>query len=103
MTDSLPIEIARWKRSTREAVFVKLTEFNGTPLIEVRNYWQEVDGSWKATRKGLSLGMKHLPLLASALHQAEVKACEMGLLTVKRVFGRKNQVKASNHEGNREI
>ncbi len=80
MTDKLPIEIAHWKRSVRETVFVKLTEFNGTPLIEVRNYWLDVDLSWRATRKGLSLGMKHLPRLAGALTQAEAKARALGLL-----------------------
>ncbi len=80
MSEGLPLVIMRVRRSARVSVQIKLTVFKGQPILEVRNYWREKDGSWRATRKGLSLGVKHIPALADALAQAETIARSMGLL-----------------------
>jgi len=80
MAETLPQLIAQWNRTSSEAVRVQLCQYNGTSLIEVRIYWRNHEGEYRPSRKGISLGLKHLPALADALAQAEAKARAMGLL-----------------------
>ena len=80
MTIKAPIIIDQWERSKREAVRVQLVEYKQNILIEARVYHKQHDGEYRPTRKGLSLGLKHLRPLAKALADAEIKALELNLI-----------------------
>jgi hypothetical protein len=76
-----PIEIAKfWRNRRGEAVVVQLREYEGHVLVDARTHFTNSQGKLQATSKGLSLVIRKLPELASALAKAEVKARELGLL-----------------------
>lgn len=77
-----PVVISKfWKnRHRRESVHVTLSEYEGHCLIGVRIYSAGSDGVDRPTVKGVSMGIRKLPLLTVALLKAEDKAKELGLL-----------------------
>lgn len=78
-----PVEIAKfWKtaRDRRHAVVVKLQEYEGWPLVDMRVAATGNDGISRPTNKGLALNIAKLPELIKALQKAERRAREMGLL-----------------------
>jgi hypothetical protein len=77
-----PIEIAKfWKNRRRvESLHVSLSEYEGHALINVRIYATGTDGIDRPTTKGVSMSIRKLPELSSALTRAEAKARELGLL-----------------------
>jgi hypothetical protein len=80
MTLSEPIEIARfWKNRRGEAIVVRLSTYEGHPLIDARTWFTAADGSLKPG-KGLACAVRHLPELAAALQKALVEARARGLL-----------------------
>jgi hypothetical protein len=74
-----PIVIAEWwKNRRKESVRVCLSEYEGTPLIDVRT-WFTQDGKLKPG-KGFCASIKHLPRLAAEIGKALAKARELGLV-----------------------
>jgi Transcriptional Coactivator p15 (PC4) len=85
MTNRAPIAepIAKFFKSPRGRrghARVDLSEYEGHPLVNVRIWQTGSDGIDRPTVKGVSLGIRKLPELASALAKAETKARELGLL-----------------------
>jgi Transcriptional Coactivator p15 (PC4) len=75
-----PIEIAKfWKNRKGEAIIVRLTEYEGHPLIDARTWFTAPDGALKPG-KGLACTVRHLPRLAAALNKALEQAQALGLL-----------------------
>jgi hypothetical protein len=76
-----PIVIARWWRNRAgQAVVVRLGDYHGRPMVDLRIWFTADDGVLKPTTKGLSLHVRHLPQLLSAISKALAKARELGLL-----------------------
>ena len=67
-------------KNGREIVRVELNEYEGHQLFGVRVWYRGQDGALKPTRKGISLGIRHLPALVRALEDAERAARTAGLL-----------------------
>jgi hypothetical protein len=80
MTVGFPVVIRRWQKDPRHEVKVQLTEFKGHPLIEARIYWQVYEGHTRPSKNGLTIGVRHLPALISALTSAESKARSLNLI-----------------------
>tara|TARA_R110002094_G_scaffold50337_1_gene62123 strand:- start:100 stop:348 length:249 start_codon:yes stop_codon:yes gene_type:complete len=80
MTAGFPVVITRWQRDPRNEVKVQLTEYLGHPLIEARVYWQASEGDTRPSKNGLTIGVRHLPALISALTAAESKARSLNLI-----------------------
>jgi len=77
---ALPMEIAHWAKNAKESIRVHLDIYQGTPVFSARTYYAAVDGSWKPTRKGLTLSVQHLPALLEAVSNAEHQARSTGLI-----------------------
>lgn len=76
----LPIVVAEWPRSSSENIRVSLAEYNGRHTIDVRTWWRDPDGDLRPGRGGITLGIAHLPTLASSLGQALTEAKAAGLV-----------------------
>jgi len=50
-----------------ERVHADTTRYKGHSLIDVRIYYQDDDGAWKPSRKGLTLNVDLLPELEAAV------------------------------------
>jgi len=75
-----PIEVARfWRDRSGRAIVVRLTEFKGHRLIDVRTFYTAGDGTLRPG-KGLACGVRFLPQLARAIAKALTKARERGLI-----------------------
>ncbi|MGI8839896.1 MAG: PC4/YdbC family ssDNA-binding protein [Caulobacteraceae bacterium] len=74
--------IATLPKNSRERVRVALDEYQGHRLIDVRVVAQltESSNAWFPTKRGVSLAIAHLPVLARALAAAEAQARELGLI-----------------------
>ena len=79
-TGSLPIVIAQWLRKARHTVMVKIDQFNGTVVIDIRDWWTSPTGELRPGPSGITMSVHHLPALAHALTRAEATARELGLL-----------------------
>jgi len=81
-----PIVISKFWKSARnrsQHVRVELSEHEGHPLINVRVWQTGSDGIDRPTTKGIAMGIRKLPELASAIAKAEAKAIELGLLAAE--------------------
>jgi len=56
-------EIARFEKNLKEEVIIRITEFNGVELFDIRAYVKQVIPSDKpiATKKGLCLRLEQFP------------------------------------------
>jgi hypothetical protein len=74
-----PIIVAEWwKNRRKEAIRVRLSEYEGRALIDVRT-WYGDEGKLKPG-KGFAASIKHLPRLAAEITRALAKARELGLI-----------------------
>jgi len=64
------IVVAEWQKNSRETLRVRLDEYQGQAVICCRAWYTSADGPLKAGRGGLTVSLRHLPALASALAQA---------------------------------
>jgi Transcriptional Coactivator p15 (PC4) len=78
---SLPVTIAQWSRNARHTVIVRIDQFNGTVVIDIRDWWTSHTGELRPGPSGITMSVRHLPALAHALTKAEATARELGLLT----------------------
>ena len=82
---SEPIIIAEfWANRRGKSIRVQLREFEGVALIDIRKHFTAADGKLKPTKKGLSVAIRRLPDLATAIAKAEHKARELGLIKPER-------------------
>ena len=72
--------IAEWPKNSRETLRVRLDEFQGQLVIDVRTWYADAAGKLKAGSGGLTVSVKHLPHLAKALGDALIAAKAHGML-----------------------
>jgi hypothetical protein len=74
--------IAEWPKNQREVVRVALDSYMSKPTIAVR-VWYRHDGTGELRpgRAGLTLAVRHLPVLAHALNDALRQAYSLGVLS----------------------
>jgi hypothetical protein len=78
-----PIEVAKWWKSRRRdiAVVVTLSEYEGTPIINVREHFIGSDGCMRPTTRGLAMSVRRLPEFSKAIRQALETAHNLNLLS----------------------
>jgi hypothetical protein len=78
-----PIEIAKWWKSRRRdiAVIVTLSEYEGRPIINIREHFIGSDGCMRPTTRGLAMAVRRLPELSKAIRQALETARKLNLLS----------------------
>lgn len=75
-----PITIAEWwKNRRKELIRVRLSEYEGHVLIDVRTWFSGTDGRLQPG-KGFCSSIKHLPRLTVEIAKALAKARELGLV-----------------------
>jgi len=67
---SEPVLIAELSKNARERVRVRLTEYHGYRLLDVRVFYQDARGEWNPGR-GLTVRRELIPELRKALLAAE--------------------------------
>ena len=76
------IIIAEWRKNSREILRVRFDSYKGQAVICCRAWYADSDGIQKPGRGGLTVSVRHLPALASALAKAMEMANTAALLTV---------------------
>ena len=71
--------IAEWPKNARETLRVRLDEYQGRAIVDVRT-WFDDGGTLRPGRAGLTLAVRHLPELAEALAKALETATASGLI-----------------------
>jgi len=75
--------IASWPRNGRETIIVKLGEYQGKPICDVRT-WYRADDGLRPSRSGITLSTKHLGQLAEALARAaEIAATDPDAVAIR--------------------
>jgi len=75
-----PIIVAKWwKNRSSQAVYVRLSTYEGQNLVDVRTWFTDAQGI-SQPGKGFACSVKHLPQLVDAFTKALAKALELGLL-----------------------
>jgi hypothetical protein len=74
------ILIAEWSLNLRTSERVRLEQYRGTWLVDIRRWFQGNDGSIRPTKSGISFGVKHLPKFADAIPAALAEARKRGLV-----------------------
>ena len=80
---SSEIIIAEWQKNSRETLRVRIDSYEGQAVICCRSWYHASDGNLKPGRGGLTVSIRHLPALASALAKAEETANAAGLFETK--------------------
>jgi hypothetical protein len=63
-----------------EAVVIRLGDYQGRALVDLRTWFTDRDGVHKPATKGLALGVKQLPQLFKAVGEALTQARVRGLI-----------------------
>ena len=77
---SAEIIIAEWPKNSRETLRVRLDSFKDQAVVDCRAWYEASDGTMKPGRGGLTVSIRHLPALASALAKAVDVANAAGLI-----------------------
>lgn len=80
---SAQIIIAEWQKNSRETLRVRLDSYQGQAVICCRAWYAGSDGVLKPGRGGLTVSVRHLPALASALAKAMEMASAASLFETK--------------------
>lgn len=75
-----PILIAEWPLSRGEIARVAIRSFKGVWLIDLRKWFESGDGELRAGPKGISLSLKHVRRISSAMNEAVEVARSRGLI-----------------------
>jgi hypothetical protein len=80
MADAAATIIAEWSINSRERLRVSIEQYNGTWLFSARRWFAADDSSIRPLKRGLSIGLKHLPLIAEGTARVLTFAREHGLI-----------------------
>ncbi len=79
ITPVLPLEIACIRKSPRENLVVRLSEYGGQRFVAIRVFDIASGAKARPTKKGATLQPKRIPELIAALQMAERRAGELGM------------------------
>lgn len=77
---ALVAEIAALRKSPRETLVVQLCEFEGRTFLDLRIFDIASGPRPRPTKRGVALRPQLIPEMIAALHAAEAKARELGIL-----------------------
>lgn len=81
-TRTLAVVDKFWRDRSGRAVVVRLIEFNGHALIDLRTFYTADDGTLKPA-KGFACNVRLLPRLARSIEKAVAKGRELNLISDK--------------------
>lgn len=71
--------IYEFRKNAQEVVRASLSFYHGHQLADIRAYYQAEDGTFRPTKKGLSVGLDLLPELRAAIEALEAAAAKRGI------------------------
>ena len=72
------MEIYEFRKNAVEKVKVSLVQYRGYDLIDIRVYYDNGDGKFMPTRKGLCISLELLPDLLEGISKAKIKVESTG-------------------------
>lgn len=67
----MPKLIKEIEKNSSNKIRVSLTDFKGHDFVDVRVYYEDEDGEYKPTKKGIALKPEVIPEVIEALQKAE--------------------------------
>lgn len=83
MADDRSEVIAEMEKGFGEKILFSVSEFRGKKYANVRIYYEDDEGEWKPTKKGLSISMDSYHEFRENLEKLEAHLVEQGFLQVK--------------------
>ncbi len=71
---SFPHLLGDWPKNDHETIRVRLDQFEGQCVVDIRVWFRDKAGDLKPKRQGLTVAVKHVGPLADALYAALVAA-----------------------------
>jgi len=62
--------IAELEKNQKEKIGVSIEEYRGTRFIDCRVYWEDDQGQWKPSKKGIALNGECINEVINALQKA---------------------------------
>ncbi len=62
--------IAELEKNQKEKIRVGIEEYRGTKFIDCRVYWEDEQGQWRPSKKGIALNRDCINLVIEALQKA---------------------------------
>ena len=59
------------EKNASNKIRISLTEFKGYDLVDLRVYYEDEEGEYKPTKKGIALKPEMIPLVIEGLQEAE--------------------------------
>lgn len=56
-------------RGGKTRIVLKLSDFRGKKYLDIRKWYEDDEGEWKPTRKGLTLPLENVPELVKELQR----------------------------------
>lgn len=70
------MKIGEVEKNSQEVIKVNLQNYEGTDLVDVRTYWENDEGNWIPTKKGISLTCYVIEDVIKLLQKASKKMQE---------------------------
>jgi hypothetical protein len=67
------MQIAEIEKNQTEKILVSLEHYRGATFVDLRVYWQNQQGEWKPSRKGIALTGTCIGEVIKALNEANMK------------------------------
>ena len=69
-----------FNRNSREKIRLALSEYQGNHYVDIRTYFENEDGEYKPTRKGVTFKPELWPKFRKAIEALEAEILEAGLI-----------------------
>lgn len=69
--------VARISKNPTEEVRISLTSYRGYDLVDIRVYYQDEQGEWRPTKRGVSLSVDSFAELREAISKVEERLNEL--------------------------
>jgi hypothetical protein len=77
---SAPIEVAQWPLNSEEVIRLRLYNYCGRDVVDLRVWWRARSGQYLPGPRGLTVDVRHLPKLSKGYKKARATAREAGLI-----------------------
>src|SRR5258707_10568421 len=75
-----PIEVAQWPLNGDEVIRLRLSNYRGRNVVDLRVWYRTVNGHYAPGPRGLTVDVRHLRNLSKGFRRARSRAKEAGLL-----------------------
>ena len=72
--------VAEMEKSATERIFFSLSEFKGNSYADVRVHYEDSEGEWKPTKKGLTVPVDQFPEFMKHVSELEEFLNSKGLI-----------------------